>query len=559
VEKLLTEALRRTGEKAGHFSQEWIGQTADQIAAGIILRDPAQIGRFLGSHGRELSGESARFLRQLMDRPAFFSAFSAKTLEEDFFEILDYSSRTREVLCSSALGELYRQRAESYITLLFSNGVCLQALGPMHYYRGFENIDFHYCAKMLRPYSYAAGGLSALITTMPEWFVILDSYTEIPPIGHEGDRVYSCSSLVSTPAFEPSLLAANFEIAEAKGMVRCRLKGSSPPLRAADIYWEPKKKRLFLHAKRMAEYNVLAKAAANQIEIPPAPQWYATQNMEIAAISLLHRDPHVIAYERAFAEPEPTPEKKAEMAKLNALLREITNATNHGLPYSLEEASARHGVAMETALQIRAMLERQARDFAIDVEGGLPDVPVLPPSERMKLRAELDRSELFRYSTDDQAQRLFREVAPGLESLRGKTRVSRDIRMLTLAALPAYLDELDDPTWKDPSHMVLKHTLYLLCIKGSEFESTMDYASEVLKLFWRVLLPSQDQADIKRFTRQYTIWCREVIVRGGLAEADSSSSGARDSSDAPFRIKATPFFKAWAGLRVKGRTPRSTP
>jgi len=88
--------------------------------------------------------------------------------------------------------------------------------------------------------------------------------------------------------------------------------------------------------------------------------------------------------------------------------------------------------------------------------------------------------------------------------------------------------------------------------RPGEYHGSDDYAAEVLRLFWHVVPGSKERADLRRFVRQYSTWCREVLVRSGLAEAESVDGGGDQKPakpSAPFPLRAGPFFRAWAGLR----------
>ena len=166
------------------------------------------------------------------------------------------------------------------------------------------------------------------------------------------------------------------------------------------------------------------------------------------------------------------------------------------------------------------------------------------------MKEDLRSCRLFRLNTGDEAQGLFAAFAASVEAMRPKARASRTRTMLTLATLPTVLEEIDDPPGEqDTEHTVLKYSMYLLCRAGSEYHGTEDYAEEILRLFWQILVPSRERAGFRRFVRQYAIWCRELLVLAGLAEDDGRATGI--TPGAPFQIRASPFFKAWARL---GRT-----
>lgn len=181
--------------------------------------------------------------------------------------------------------------------------------------------------------------------------------------------------------------------------------------------------------------------------------------------------------------------------------------------------------------------------MAIDLPGGLPGVPVVPPSGRMKMREKLAKYPLCQFSTGDDAQLLFAQATARVESLRppARSQLSRTKTMLTLATLPLVLEEIDDPPWDDAYHTVFKYSMYLLCRAGDDWHSTEDYAAEILKAFWQVLVRSKERAELRRFVCQYAIWCAEVLVRAGPAEAETEPA----KPGAPFRLQATPFYRGW--------------
>jgi hypothetical protein len=551
LEQRFIVALSKIKEQAPKFPGGWVPMTAGQLAACWTLRDPPRVEEYLAGHGRSLSSGAGALLHLLEEQPAFFTAFGVeKVLGDDLFEIRDYSSGKSRLLCSSALGESVMDKAESYQTLLFFNGLCLQAIGPLHYYRGLASTDFHYYAVHLAQDLYERSGLSAVMSEMPESFVILDAFAEIPFIGHGGQLLYSCSSEFTAASLDPSALSSCFDIEEANGRLRFRLKGSNPPFTSADLYWNPLSQEAFVYTRNRQDYQKVVLAMAGQAEAPAEPQLTCTQNMEVIARNLLGIEPVVLEWDQPFEPPPAGPEEEAALERINALLKDLADAANHGRTYNLEKMAARHGVSIEDAREMEEVIKRQERSMAIDVPGGLAGAPALPPSGRMYMKEDLRSCRLFRLNTGDEAQGLFAAFAASVEAMRPKPRASRTRTMLTLATLPTVLEEIDDPPGEqDTEHTVLKYSMYLLCRAGSEYHGTEDYAAEILRLFWQILVPSRERAGFRRFVRQYAIWCRELLVLAGLAEDDGRATGI--TPGAPFQIRASPFFKAWARL---GRT-----
>jgi hypothetical protein len=548
LEQRFSEALSRIKEQARKFPKGWVPLTSGQLGACWAFQNPARIEEYLSGTGRNLSSGAVRLLHQLEEHPAFFTAFRVeKALGDDLFEIDDYSSGEVHLLFSPALAQSITSKPMSYQTLLFSNGSSLQAIGPLHYFRGLGSADFHYYAAHLHQDLYEQSGLSAVMTEMPERFVILDAFTEVPMIGHGGQLLYCCTSAFTAASLDPASLSSSFDVEEAQAKFRFRLKGSNPPFATADLYWDPSNHEAFIYAKNPEDYRKVVRALAGKLEAPLDPQLTCTQIMEIIARNLLGAEPPVLAWERPFEPPPAGPEEEAALKRLNALLQDLAEAANYGRTYDLERLAARHGVALDAARELEEGLRSRERSMEIDVPGGLDGVPALPPSGRRYMTDNLRSCTLFRFSTGEEAQRLFTTLAAGVESARPKARVSRTRIMLTLATLPDVLEEIDLPPGEnDAAHTVLKYSMYLLCRAGSDFHGTEDYAAEILRLFWQVLVPSRERAGFRRFVRQYAIWCRELLVRVGLAEDDGQAKGGKPG--APFRMRSTPFFKAWARL-----------
>ena len=552
ISRRLATAIRKATRDAESPSDDWVRMSTMQMAVGMVMKDPSQIGRFLATCRSEISSDSVRFLEHLTTRPAFFMAFSAEeALGDDLYAIRDFASGETRLWYSTGFLELYKMKGASHFSLFLDNGECLQAVGILHYYRGFDGEDFHYFANVLRPQRYASGGLPGVIAELPEWFIALGCYAEVPPIVHDGERARCFSSTVEVNAFDPSRLAQSCEIEAAKGVHRCRLRGSVPPFHIADLYWEPKKRRLYLYTKDMADYTEIAVAVSDQARIPATPLWSCTQNMEMVASMLLHHDPPLLAYERRFSEAhEASPEAQAELDRINALIQEVNDTKNNGRVVSLQEAAARHGVAEQNLGEIQALFDRLDHAFDIELEGGLAGIPILSPSERMKMTERLGKVPFFRFHSESDTYRLFSEIAPRIEAFRSGGNKSRVVNVLTLLTLPDILEDIAYQEWQDEANTVLKYTLYLLCLKSGQFESTWDYASEILRLFWQVLIPRNTREYVRRFMRRYTIWCRDFLLRAGfVVENEQGAPGGSGRPGSAFEMRASPFLLQWLSLR----------
>ncbi len=144
--------MRRKRDIAERFPEVWHTQSAAQVAMGHLLVYPKRIRRLLHALRAQLGEEQARSLEGFIEVPWRYCPFLVlKNPEPDFFTIQDINSGRKRLLFSPAVRETTRTGVELFLTLLFDNGSCLQAYGPLHYYRGYQPIDFHYFARQRSP------------------------------------------------------------------------------------------------------------------------------------------------------------------------------------------------------------------------------------------------------------------------------------------------------------------------------------------------------------------------------------------------------------------------
>jgi hypothetical protein len=268
--------------------------------------------------------------------------------------------------------------------------------------------------------------------------------------------------------------------------------------------------------------------------------------METAVSMFLKKHLPPLEYERRIEPPTKDPAAERELAKINALMRALTERSNAGMDYSLEELAAHHGVSLENARAVEASLRRLETRWSIDVEGGFTDIHRLSPTDVQRLAPPLEKCLLFSLHEGVNVQRLFQTILPGVEGLASGIRGSRE--PIKLANLPRLLVDFDYAEWQEERNAVLKYTLFLLCLKGGEYEDVRDYAAEILKLFWQVLLPGKERMHIRRFVKQYAIYCRATLARAGLIDIEDAVTAAPSAPGMPFRMKSSVFLSAWISL-----------
>jgi hypothetical protein len=548
--------MRRKRKLLERFPEDWEAMALNEAAASQVFAYPGRIRKFARFFAEELKEEQAELLRRFEQTPWFYCLFSVgRELGGAFFEIEDLEHSTQRLLFSPGVRELVRSGVPLFLCLMFDNGSCLQTAGLIHYYRGYQPFDFHYFAKLLQPDSYRAHGLGATIAANPGRFALLDSSAEIPPIVHRGGPVELCDQEIHAESFDAGRLAGKeLELTSVGEVLRLRLKGDDTLFRSGSVFFDPGKRKLMVHTFSMRVYGHIRELLRPAVSIPEEPEWHATMNMVVTAQQVLDKQPPSAAYYELFdhqEHPEPTPEVREELEKLNALGKELSDCYNSGRPYSLEALAARHGVQIEAARRLEQGFHGPEAASQIHVAGGLPGYRPPPPVLRQQFRLSPWRGRVFMFLDSPRVRELYTSIQPSLTFPFAEWRAAgRDVELPppSLEQLPEWLEELYFDTMQDRDFTLLNATLHMLCTRGEVFEGVRDYAAQLLRLFWQVFTPEQQPLQLERFLRRYSRFCYEVLHLGGLAEIDPQVSPVQ-ARKAVFGMRPSAFLRAWIRLR----------
>ena len=118
---------------------------------------------------------------------------------------------------------------------------------------------------------------------------------------------------------------------------------------------------------------------------------------------------------------------------------------------------------------------------------------------------------------------------------------------LSLELLPRLLEDLFFAHWQAENATVLTYTLCLLHHGGAAPQRVSDYAAEVLRIFWQVLLPDKAAAYIRGFIEKYALFCWEVLEPLGVVEIEGAVDRAQ-ASEARFRVTGGPLLHSFFRL-----------
>lgn len=561
------ETMRNLQRLTVRLPEGWVDIALDTIAAGEIFTYPYRIKKYLNRDRGSLDTEDIKFFRFFQDNPWFYTIYSIKeNLPENFFKIIDYSDGKEIILYSPGLKSMYDRGANLFSALLFFNGYCYQTYGSLHYYRAFEPFDFDFFSKMLIPQYYKENDLSSAMAFRPVHFMLLDNWSELPPMYHGKEQLTQCCHTVNLSNFNSGKYSDKFTIKEKQGVIRLRLKRGKFPFNVSEFYYDSKKKRFLVFASGIKRYEKLVKLISKDITLPAVPELYATMPMIAAERIMLGKNMPVIEYDSIFegkqraprekpaetvgqsaggAAAEPAvklnaePAEKDELGKFNAFMSELTKRSNMGIDYSLKELSELYDIPIETALQLEGMLTKMDKRFSIDIDGGLSDFIPPPPSVRTQFRDRLQDNKLFTVAATEELKEDFKIFTAKLK-ISGKKKLSFE----------NFYDNLEysaGKIWGRGARTVLLYTFYMLCKRGFVLENVRDYAVEFLKTFWQVIFPDKKRKYLDEFIEDYSDFMVEALFAFNLIEIDKETI-VNEGSEAGYLVKASGFFNKWIRL-----------
>jgi hypothetical protein len=548
-------AMNRKREISSKFPENWHTQTAAQVAAGEVFTHPARIRKLLRALRAQLSAEQAELLEGFAEAPWYYCPFEVREKPApDFFTIQEAGTGRQRLLYSPAVRDANQTGVRLFLSLMLDNGLCLQTYGPVHFYRGYQPFDFHYFARHLSPELYRTQGLTAAIATDPGSFMLLDVASEIPPIGHRGEMIEVHDHEVRVQSFDPGRYTGGELELDRKGEVaRLKLVGEDTPFRNAYVFQDRRSGTLLAHATSTRLYARLREILADQVALPEEPDWHASMNMVLSTRQILGKEEPSASYIDLFEEElnaEPSPEEQAQLGRLSALMADLSDHCNHGREYSLEELAARHEVALDTARQVEETFLQQERALELRIEGGLPGYVPPPPSVRRGFHESPWDNGVFVFLDSPRVRQLYDELQVELSRRAEELEAAgqeAEAPPLGPAELPIWMETLYAELADQRDFTLLNISLHLLCSRGESFEPARDYAVEVLRLFWQVLVPGGEPARVERFMRRYGGFCRQVLLAGGFAEIEPGVSLARLRA-ADFGVRPTAFLRVWASL-----------
>lgn len=549
--------LRRLGITGEAYPEQWLSAVEEQVQAAAVMRRPDQIRKFRARMDDLLDDDERRLLRDFGRQRWFWSAFSVLEQRGDVHRVMDHLSGRELLLCSDWVTSAYREGFRLFFTLLLFNGSCHQTFGPLHHYRGFEPFDFNYLAKALLPAVLKTRGAEAVVAAKPAPFIALTRYTLNRAVVHEGIRLLTCAHDVKVESFTVDDYPGDFdtpEVCAPEGLLKARLKHGAEP-ECADLYYDRRAGRLTVVATTLHDYQEIAQLLRGRVPLPDQPDWYASVNMAAAASGLGVKEHPAMPYERRLDACRGR-SREADAEQLIKLKEEMLRLHEADEPYSLEGLAARFEVPEDMVQMVEDSV--LADDETLPgLPGGIPGCEPLPADLEPGMDMLPSNSAVLLLNHGPEAQRAYAERRDRVLSLIAQQRAAGadvsarpdDDGELPLKGLPRLLEDLFYASWNAPSPVVLTYTLYLLCREGHTPHDARSYGVEVLRVFWKEVLPRGARAYVDVFLNQYREFCRTVLEPLGLIEIEvDAEAGLGLARAAGFRLRGGPVLNAFIRL-----------
>ncbi len=347
----------------------WAGYSMTQYACLKLFKRGGLAAKYINHSAlKTRSAEEIGFLRFQIDHPWCLSFFGVERLPKAlFFELTDVFSGEVFTVYSKGIDSILQTSGSLSMLLLLIgfNGLCWQTYGTLAYFIGLQPFDIYYFATLLNGGVKHHEDVPAFIEDNPLHFMVLYYRAELPLVISRGHPVIHCKSEVKKIDLDPEKLVGEALVRKVQHIYKITLPGSEDFPHYGACYYHSQKRHLVVTAMTEWAYGKMAELLGeNGISVPERPRIFATPVM----MSLLKNDlkmkiDYGNPYEKTFAGPEPSDKEKAFLEKLNAVMRDVVEASNAKRPVDAAVLARRHGVEIETVNQLVESMENTLRNI----------------------------------------------------------------------------------------------------------------------------------------------------------------------------------------------------
>lgn len=347
----------------------WEGFSMTQYACLKLFKRDGLAAKYINHSAlKTRSAEEIAFMKFQIDHPWRFSFFRVKPLPEAFFFTLtDVFTGEAFTVYSKGIDSILKAKGSLSMLLLLIgfNGLCWQTYGPLAHFIGIQPFDIFYFATLLDAGVKHYEDVPELIEGNPLHFMVLYCGAELPSVISRGHSLIYCKSELKKIDLDPEKLSCKALVRKVQHIYKITLPDTEDFPHYGACYYHSKKRHLVVTATTESAYTMMAELMGEHgVSVPMRPRIFITPGM----ISILRKDlkmniDYTGPYEKTFAGPEPDKEEKAFLKKINAVMRDVVEASNAKRPVDAAALAHRHDVEIETVNQLIESVENTLKNI----------------------------------------------------------------------------------------------------------------------------------------------------------------------------------------------------
>lgn len=529
-------------DKMTDFPEGWAQMMILGYYFSRVFFDPENLKKFFRAHKEDLSPGEEKMVSVWKKNPPVWSLFTVEAEEHPgFYRIRDILTEETRLLYSPGVRGRLREtghREAPFLCALLYNGECWSTYGIIRGYLGLTGEDFRFLVSFMDSRLFDAQGLNGIINEYYARFFTIDRVMEIPGVVFQGEPLEICWTETVLEDFSPGNYPDLFKAVEEAGeYFHCVGKNRGPGPPEFELFINTADGNALLFANTRSSYSRLTESLMPDYSLSGEPEAAVSMTLTI----VMERDmDYMLPYTRWMElfgkdEKDGAADEDDSLARMNELLRGMTEAENTGAKFDAEAECERLGLDPAVVPQIRQMFEKMHKRSAVpDVEGGV-DYPVPPPAVRRHFIEGLKKSTIFTLDAGPGSYRLFQELKDD------------DFEDEDYAYIPDILEDAFVEEFDSYGLTVMNTFIYILCHAGKRWVLLKDVAAEIIKLFGHVILPGLDMS-AKDFIHDLSTVIRIDLVPLGLIDIETEPAEAT-MRKGQYNIKASAFFLAYIGLK----------
>jgi len=543
--KEFDRSIARMEDTVQRMPKNWYGLTLMQYVFGKLFGYPDNLRKFRKQNNDILTENQLKFVSLFSEKPWGYSCYRVKEkIKKDLFLIYDFTRDEEKILYSPGTEKNIKTGSKLFFSLLYDNGLCFQAAGPIFAFMGIRPDDFEYTAMELNPplYQKAGSGPVILQNTVP--FMCFSFYSDIPVMKFRNHTVYHHFTFTDLPPGKTAPPPEGITADSKKGVTRyfCDAPEGEPIFDQPILYIDKKRKLALLYGASKESYQKGAELFSDMVSFDKEPEWICSIVIIEALKDILPKLDSFNYYSEIFETREDKYEESKELEQVNRMTAEYIDAFNRGEPPPTAEYLAeKYNLPLDNVISLLDSVKETTEKYTLKVQGGIPGFSTPPPLIKQKFMYTFSENPLFTPDNNEKAEKLYKSM----EKRRLHLLSKEDIPGIDFENAADLVERLHEETFKNPEEYPLLFFLYLLHEAGDRFRPVKEYMVEYMKTFWQLHFENREDIEWKEMETLIRFYFFNVLWTAGLVDTKPDDPGLSWMKTTRYNVRASDFFKTW--------------